>query len=199
MTIRVRHARNDDIPWLLEQLRAFDQFFGAGRSLFPSDPLRAQHIVESLIFQHPFHVALEGEDRVGFIAGILAPHPYNGAIRQLTEAFWWVAPEYRGTRAGSLLLDAFIEEGKQRADWIVMTLEHDSPVHDRVLEKRGFKPKERSFLLEVVVRQAPTPGSIDEVFGREPTYLEFRSPNAMEPWRSARNHETVPTGSEGAE
>jgi GNAT superfamily N-acetyltransferase len=188
MTIRVRHARKDDIPWLLEQLREFDQFFGAGRSLFPSDPLRAQHFLEALIFQHPFHIAEyvrrvgppdafhpgTAVEPVGFIAGALGPHPYNPAIRQLTEMFWWVAPAYRGSRAGSLLLDAFLDEGKQRADWIVMTLEADSPVHDRILEKRGFKPKERSFLLEVVKPIRP-----------------------VQDWRPDR--ETVPTDAEGAE
>lgn len=151
MTIRVRPARLDDVPWLLEQLKVFDQFASGGNTVFPTDPLRAEHFVAALIIRHPFHVAMLGEAphdfRVGFIAGALAPHPYNPSIRQLVEMFWWVTPDYRGTRAGSLLLDAFVEEGRQRADRILMTLETQSPVRDHVLEKRGFRLIERSFLL----------------------------------------------------
>lgn len=152
MTIRVRKARFEDVPWLLEQLRAFSAFFGTERPVFPTDALRARSFIERLIHQHPFYVATCGDAPhtfpVGFIAGALAPHPYNPEIRQLTEMFWWVDPMYRGTRAGSMLLDAFLEEGRQRAHWVVMTLEHNSPVNDETLTRRGFKHMSRDFLLE---------------------------------------------------
>lgn len=149
MTILIRRARSDDIPWLIEQLRAFSAFFGTERPIFPTDQQRAEQFLEGLIFQHPFHVAHDWtHGRIGFIAGALAPHPYNQTIRQLTEMFWWVTPEHRRSRAGSMLLEAFVEEGKQRAHWIVMTLEHNSPVKDATLTKRGFKHMSRDFLLE---------------------------------------------------
>lgn len=155
MTIRIRKARSEDIPWLLEQLRAFDAFFGTERPLFPRDPDRAESFIWRIIADHPFYVATaEAHGLVGFIAGALAPHPYNPAIRQLTEMFWWVAPEFRQSRAGSLLLDAFIEEGKQRAHFIVMTLEHNSPVRDETLTKRGFRHMSRDFLLETPLDRA---------------------------------------------
>lgn len=163
--ITVRAASPGDIPWLVGQLREFDLFFGAGRSLFPGDA-RACEILAGLIADHLFLVAesvdgprpLVGSNvdthvtfatPVGFIAGHVGEHPFGG-FKVLTELFWWVEPPSRGTRAGAMLLDKYIEIGRQLcADWILMTLEHDSPVSDRMLLKRGFRPKERSYLLEV--------------------------------------------------
>lgn len=149
--ITVRRAQSTDIAALMHQLRHFDVFFGAGRSLMPRDENHAVVLLQSLIAQHVFYVAIDsGEsDVAGFIAGHLAAHGFNPDIRTLTELFWWVEPPYRGSRAGSLLLDAYVDDGKRRADWVLMTLEHDSPVNDRVLLKRGFRMKERSYLLEV--------------------------------------------------
>ena len=153
--ISTRQATVADIPWILKQLRDFDHFFGAGRSLFPEDPSHAERIIAGLIANHVFYVALEHAENdvagfgVGFIAGHLAQHPFNPDITMLTELFWWVEPASRGTRAGSLLLDAYVAAGRTSAHWVLMTLEHDSPVNDRMLLKRGFKPKERSYLLEV--------------------------------------------------
>ena len=37
MSTTVRRATTGDVPWLLEQLRAFDRFFGARHSLFPDE------------------------------------------------------------------------------------------------------------------------------------------------------------------
>lgn len=160
-TITVRRALPGDIPWLVSQLRDFDVMFGAGRSLFPGEA-KACEILAHLIGEHVFLVALmdtkvtlvtgdcvEGPRRIGFIAGHIGAHPYAG-FTVLTELFWWVVPASRGTRAGSLLLDRYIAAGRQLcAKWILMTLEHDSPVSDRVLTKRGFHHKESSYLMEV--------------------------------------------------
>lgn len=81
---------------------------------------------------------------------MLGFHPYNPAIRVLTETFWWVTPNARGSRAGLMLLDAFTAYGERNADWIVFTLEHHSPVNERTLTKRGFHLHERSYLREVI-------------------------------------------------
>lgn len=146
--MHVRPATSDDVIWLVDQMRAFDQFFGATRSLFPDVP-QAIEIVEQLVAQHPFWVAESAKGLVGFIAGALTPHPYNPSITVLSELFWWVDEQERGSRAGALLLAAFITFGEQHADWIVMTLEEASPVNPATLERRGFKPYERSYLREV--------------------------------------------------
>lgn len=160
--ITVRRATSDDVPWLLEQLQAFDQFYGSSRSLFPALDA-ADAIVSQLVATQPFFLAENADEPIGFIAGALHPHPYNNDLRVLSEMFWWVADEFRGSRAGLALLNAFVafgctkvnddgdpdEHGDAPADWIIMTLEHESPVNPQTLTRRGFRPKETSYLLEV--------------------------------------------------
>ena len=80
---------------------------------------------------------------------MIAPHIFNPKIMTLTEVFWWVKPEHRGSRAGRDLIEEFILWGKENVDWIITTLEENSPVNDSVFLNRGFKPKERSFIMEV--------------------------------------------------
>ena len=142
----VRPAVAADMPWILEQLHAFDQFFGSSRSLFPSME-QAELKLAFLIEHHVFLVAEHGELQ-GFIAGMVGPSFFNDAHIYLTELFWWVAPEHRGSRAGLALLNAFVAKGRELADWVVMTLEAESPVNPETLTRRGFRPKETNFLLE---------------------------------------------------
>lgn len=155
--MRIRKAEQEDVPWLLEQLRAFSAFYGTRRPLFPADPAIARAKLEALLATQPVFVAARPmldsaaaeDERLGFIAGYLVPSPDNPDITVLLEKFWWVPEAYRGTSAGARLLQHFVAFGRECADWIVMTLEAKSPVDDRVLVKLGFQPFERSLLLEV--------------------------------------------------
>lgn len=146
--ITVRRAQLTDSPWLLTQLKAFAQFFGSKHSLFPTEDDQILDTLHSMVESKVFFVAENGTNAVGFIAGMLSEHPYNPKITVLSELFWWVQPEYRGSSAGARLLRAFEDYGRANADWVVMTLETKSPVDPRSLEKRGFKHFESSFLLE---------------------------------------------------
>lgn len=147
--MKVRRAEFTDAPWLLTQLRAFAQFFGSKHSLFPSDDDQIVDVLHAMVESKVFFVAEDSSGKLtGFIAGMLAEHPYNAAITVLTELFWWVDPEHRGSSAGARLLQAFTEYGREHADWIVMTLEAKSPIDPQSLERRGFKHFESSFLLE---------------------------------------------------
>lgn len=147
--IWIRPAIESDIPWLLGQLRAFSAFYGTATPLFPDDDIAAAAVLEEQIETNPFFVAVApGAGPIGFIAGALLRHPYNPRIRVMQELFWWVAPRDRGSKAGLLLLEHFIEYGREHADWVLMTLEAKSPVNPGTLERRGFRLHERSFLLE---------------------------------------------------
>lgn len=145
--VTIRVATSKDIPWLLNQLRSFAAFYDSKHSLFPDED-EAEQFLSDLIDLHPFFIAENGQP-IGFIAGSLAPHPYNRRVIQLSEMFWWVDEDHRGGRAGLLLLDAFIRFGKTVADQISMTLETNSPVNPATLERRGFREMERSYLMEV--------------------------------------------------
>jgi RimJ/RimL family protein N-acetyltransferase len=145
----IRKATLLDIPWLLEQAREFDKFFGAKRSLIPSDAEEATALLEALITTQVCFIAADVNGRMGFIAGALGPHYLNREILILTALLWWVDPKFRGSSAGARLLNHFIAYGKDNADWISMQIETHSPISARSLERLGFKERERNFLMEV--------------------------------------------------
>lgn len=144
-----RPASLRDLPWLLEQLWAFDEFCGTKYSLIPKEEGSATTLLANLIGGTFFRVAEKQDKQVGFICGVLQPHYLNTKIITFTELFWWVLPEFRNGRAGIMLFEEFREFGIQHAHWIVVNLEYESPVKSESLLKRGFRLKERTFLLEV--------------------------------------------------
>lgn len=147
----IRPATTADVSWIVGQLKDFAEFFGTTRSLFP-DIGYAHEQVERLVRDQPttlFLVAADHDVRLGFIVGQYTPHWMNPAILVLNELFWWVVPKARGSTIGARLLAEYIAAGKQHADWITMTLEAQSPVDPRSLERLGFHCHERNFLLEV--------------------------------------------------
>lgn len=148
-TVSIRRADAGDIDWLVSQCRDFASFFDSRHNLFPDEAL-AREGLWAMISNHIVFIAQKAGIPVGFVAGTLAPHMFNPAIRVLYEAFWWVTEEHRGSRAGLLLLNSFVAWGREHADWIIFTLENHSPVNDSVLLRRGFTLKERSYLMEVV-------------------------------------------------
>ena len=141
-------ATFEDIPELLPLLRRFSMSASEKYSLYPETDEVATTILERLVYSHPCFVARRNGKVIGCIAGLLSAHLFNPRIRILTEAFWWVEPQYRSSRAGLLLLEALMTWAKQYADMFVMTLEHNSPVKPETLLKRGFKLRETNFILE---------------------------------------------------
>lgn len=153
MTIVIRSANDSDIQWLTDQMIEFSKFQGTKISLF-STPEFVKIGLKNLIDNHFFKIACGCNDgiieRMGFIAGILMPHPYNPRIRIFAEQFWWVEPKFRNSRAGLLLLNEFMGFGEKNADWVTFTIESKSPVSEKTLTRRGFQIQELSYLKEVV-------------------------------------------------
>lgn len=147
--VTVRRAVPGDVPWLLPQLREFADGFGSDYEMWPGDD-DAELILRQMIGAAVFFVAVTEEGMgVGYIVGHLAPHYFNPRLFVLSELAWWVAPEHRGSRAGLLLLNAFLEVGDRSAHWVSFTLEAKSPVNERTLTRRGFTLYERAYLREV--------------------------------------------------
>ena len=143
----VRLAHHSDIPWLIEELRKFSEFYGTKVSLFPGDAIAADKLFQ-IIKSHVVFVSVRSDERTGFIAGLMSPHFFNEELLVLTEVLWWVPEEFRRTRAGYVLLKRFTEHGKEFADWTIMTTECKSKVSDRTLLSMGYTQYEKSFLLE---------------------------------------------------
>lgn len=92
-------------------------------------------------------VCKKGEERVGVLGGVLVPHYLNTDKTILAEIMWFVLEEHRTGRAGYLLLKEYSKLARQ-ADMATFSLLASSPISDKTLIKFGFKPTERSFLME---------------------------------------------------
>lgn len=152
MTTIVRKGDASDVDWIVSQLLEFSKLQGTHLSLF-STPEFASKYVEKIIQNQFIRVACACEGgivyRAGFITGMLVPHPFNPGIRTFAEQFWWVAPEFRKSKAGLMLLDKFMEYGELNADWVMFDTMCNSPVNDEIFLKRGFKKQFQTFLREV--------------------------------------------------
>lgn len=143
----VRRAVVEDVPWIAGQLKDFAAFQQVHFPLFDAD--YAPQGLTWLIEQHVVFVAEHAGQPAGLIGGILGTHPFHPRLTTLTQLFWWVTPAHRRSRAGSLLIEAFVDHGKTHADWVVMSISAHSPLRERTLLKRGFHLQDRGYLLEV--------------------------------------------------
>lgn len=145
----VRKATAADLDYIIGQFPAFSKHYGTKKALFGD----AEYARAAMLTTIENHLVLVAESEAagvrGFIAGFVACHPYNPAIRVLTELFWWVEPEFRRTRAAILLMNEFIEWGKSHCDWVTFGIMETTPVKDSAILKRGFIPYERNFIMEV--------------------------------------------------
>lgn len=148
MKIRVRQAQLKDIDWIVGQAKEFSVFYGS--KLMIVDEAYAKSGLSALLDQHIILVAESQIGLLGFIVGILGPHPFNPKIKTLSEMLWWVTEPYRHSRAGYLLLKEYIRIGKEKgAQWLTMCSLAASPLNESSLIRRGFRLMERSYLMEV--------------------------------------------------
>jgi len=147
----VRIATLLDKEWMLEELKAFSNSYQTKYELFPKSNDDADLFLTNLINNGVTLISETDEgERTGLIAGVLAPHYFNKELITLSELFWWVSEKHRGSRAGLMLYNAFMEKGKELSNWIVFSLKSGSPVNPEFFTKKEFKPLDQSFLLEVI-------------------------------------------------
>jgi hypothetical protein len=146
--MEIRRAERSDVGWISGQLRDFASSLGTKYSYIPPDDESLHSIVQDMVDNHVVIVAWARGDRVGLIGGIATPHPFNPAISCLVERFWWVPPTVRGSRAGYLLLRDFMKIG-ERYHTTIVSLEDDSNVSDRMMQKFGLKMYEKSYSREM--------------------------------------------------
>jgi hypothetical protein len=144
----LRRAQGGDIPWLQCELKKFSTFIETKYELYGSDEYTEDGL-QLLIDQHYLTIATLQEKPIGFMAGYFNPHLFNPAIKVLCELFWYVVPEHRRSRAGAMLMNAFIEFGKKNVQWISFSLNRFTEVNETSLLKRGFHLHEKTYLCEV--------------------------------------------------
>jgi len=146
--MEIRDAVATDLDWIMAQMEAFADFYGSELKL-DSNKEYGRGYVTSLIDSQYVKIASDGPERLGIIAGFKSPHHFNPDITIFSELLWWVPAEHRNTKAGAALLNDFMEYGKANADWISFSLEDNTPIDDSFLLRRGFRLKEKAYLMEV--------------------------------------------------
>lgn len=93
-------------------------------------------------------VAKKGTVPIGALGAIVVPNVYNPAIQNLAEMFWYVLPEYRKTRAGLLLLNAYVDKSNELGMEATMSLLPSSDVNFKAMKSKGFDLVEYGFRKE---------------------------------------------------
>ena len=150
MVVRIRHATEGDVLWLLPELVEFAKFADTKYSMIPSKESVQVEILTGMIKDHLFLVAEGPTGPMGFVAGLVVPHLFNPEILVCHETFWWVKVEHRGSSAGIRLLDAFTLWCESHGvHWIFFSFQHNTPINERAFTKRGFRIQEYQYLKEV--------------------------------------------------
>lgn len=136
----VRYAGEADKEWVKAQCKAF---LGTLPVSVPYDDAR----MDVLWATPGLSCIIAERDGVPHGLGVYTtmPHLFNPAVLTFTELVWWVCPEFRGTRAGLILLDA-MDKIAASCDIAVFSTESNSPITSRALTKRGYMPQEQSFV-----------------------------------------------------
>ena len=140
----VRRVEIDDYKEMMELLKEFGEEYGG--------PAVVEELSLERVFMRALHtgvgfVALNDGKIIGGIGGVYMPNPYNELLSMLTELYWYVKPEFRGTNAGGRLFLEYEKAGFRTAHGMVMTLLDSSDDSlDNGLKKRGYKQKERTYI-----------------------------------------------------
>jgi hypothetical protein len=141
--MNVREATMEDLDWLVEQSIAF-----CTEHRIPFDADYLPDLIHGLVDGNNLVLIAETDERVGMLIAMRHPHPYNPSKACLTELAWWVVHDARNSRAGAALLATYIKVGQATADQVSLSTLVDSPINHDSLLKRGFMPREMSWILE---------------------------------------------------
>lgn len=98
-----------------------------------------------------FFVAVDGEEVIGTIGALIAPHFYAMHHLSATELFLWVREDHRNKSVGPRLLQAYEEEAQKRGcKYITMSSTSNTPKFGSFLERKGYTRVEESFVKEIV-------------------------------------------------
>ena len=148
--IAIREANRYDIPQLIEML---DQYAAVITHTFArkgTNHADTQKIFEEIIAgRGKIFVSTYNDSIVGLIAGYVVNNIWNHNVLMMHEIMFWVDPDYRGTRAGYLLLKeyaALVKEwiAQKRIDAALITNMDKSKVD---YSRFGFKRYQEEWIL----------------------------------------------------
>lgn len=95
--------------------------------------------------------AMDNGKLIGGMGAIIYPDPNDGAL-VATEAFWYIAPEHRGSSSGLRMLNEFelwaAMRGAKRLHMAYLLASMPEKV-SKLYEKRGYKAREVIYVKEI--------------------------------------------------
>jgi len=146
--MHIRRATLADLDLMAGQpAREFCEYASPDMPIYKE--ARVREFLGKLISGHFVIIAEENGVAAGSLGALIHPHIWNPDLRCATECFWWVNADFRGGRAGYMLLREYAQfvEREDIAKGFVCVLEH-SAVSGAALERFGFLPRERTYIKE---------------------------------------------------
>ena len=146
----IRNACKDDMPELIAGSLRFHEAMLKQKTL-TFDPDSAKKLMMFLIGS-PAALVLVMEMKksiVGAIGGFLSPWMLDWRIKIMTEFFWWLNEERRGSGIRLLIEFERLAKIKGADRMIMVTLQQDDETLARYYERRGYKHLEHHFIKEI--------------------------------------------------
>lgn len=144
----IRGATIADVPRLVEMAKRFhgETVYSA---ILPFSDASVEQAMTSFIGNETavvFVMEAEGEI-VGAIGGIMGPHFVSGT-KAMSELFWWVDPEHRGS--GSKLLSTFEKYAKEcGASFISMIAPPEARQVEKLYDRMGYHRSESIYMKDL--------------------------------------------------
>lgn len=145
MTYEIKPATEKDRQWVVGTAakRMVEEEIGRSDLYVPAQIAMFFHRV---VKDETGLICWKDGKRVGMVGGILLPHHLRPSYVVLTEIVWYVDPDYRQTRAATLLMNGYKKLIDEKADEGIFSLLAHTPVDDSSMERMGFKPYERNYI-----------------------------------------------------
>lgn len=145
----IRDATIEDIPFIVKEGSKFLTLHPANlQKDFDINHLLS--LADNFIQNHVILIAEESNERLGMIAGLISPNPFNPNYIGLQEFIWWVREESRHTSAAIKLYKAFEKKARLlEVDFISMVSTSYTPTLEKLYKKDNFIPVETAYIKEL--------------------------------------------------
>lgn len=107
-------------------------------------PLLSTHVGEIFVIR-------DGNRIAALLGAAFVGDMFSGELNAI-EQYWYVLPEYRGSKMATPLFDAFEQEAKSRGCKIILMVHLEGPFSEpleALYTKRGFSLLEKTFVKEI--------------------------------------------------